>query len=84
MHRAFWIIVETTSSDLDLFLDISPAVILFVVKMVTVSKKGEVTTTVTESGRVLSSLARGRLLRAGVRVPYYIKGDVSKKLFYPK
>lgn len=47
--------------------------------MVIVTKKGEITTTVSESGRVLNSLARGRLLRAGVRVPYYIKGDVSRK-----
>lgn len=37
----------------------------------------EQTTSVTESGRALGNLARGRLLRAGVRVPLYIKGDVS-------
>lgn len=50
--------------------------------MVSVSKKGEVTTTINESGRILNSLARGRLLRAGVRVPYYIKGDVSYIFFF--
>lgn len=44
--------------------------------MVNVSK--EVTTTVTESGRALGIRARGSLLRAGVRVPLYIKGDVSQ------
>ena len=80
---SFWIIVETTSSDKDLFLDSITRFVFFCsnfvrcVKMVIVTKKGELTTTVTESGRVLNSLARGRLLRVGVRVPYYIKGDVS-------
>lgn len=46
--------------------------------MVSVSKKAEISTTVQESGRVFGPLTRGRLLRAGVRVPYYIKGDVRE------
>lgn len=46
--------------------------------MVHVSKKASAVSTITESGRVLGPITRGRLLRAGVRVPYYIKGDVSK------
>lgn len=45
--------------------------------MVQVSKQGSTTSTITESGRVLGPITRGRLLRAGVKVPYYIKGDVS-------
>lgn len=45
--------------------------------MVQVSKQGSATSTIIESGRVLGPITRGRLLRAGVRVPYYIKGDVS-------
>lgn len=45
--------------------------------MVQVSKQGTTTSTITETGRVLGPLTRGRLLKAGVRVPYYIKGDVS-------
>lgn len=55
--------------------------------MVQVSKQGSATSTITESGRILGPITRGRLLRAGVRVPYYIKGDVSKfkkKLFITK
>lgn len=47
--------------------------------MVQVSKQGSQTSTITESGRILGPITRGRLLRAGVRVPYYIKGDVSIK-----
>lgn len=54
--------------------------------MVQVTKQGNATSTITESGRILGPITRGRLLRAGVRVPYYIKGDVSKSkifgLFY--
>lgn len=46
--------------------------------MVSVTKEVSQTSTVTEKGRVLGPIARGRLLRAGVRVPYSIKGDVSK------
>lgn len=52
------------------------------IKMVSVSKKAVTTTTVQESGRVLGPLTRGRLLKAGVRVPYYIKGDVSEHFGY--
>lgn len=49
----------------------------FCAKMVSVTKEVNQTSTVTEKGRVLGPIARGRLLRAGVRVPYHIKGDVS-------
>lgn len=50
--------------------------------MVQVSKQGSATSTITELGKILGPITRGRLLRAGVRVPYYIKGDVSKLITF--